>query len=63
MLRGVDSDRLNRARCESLLDELAFVAERLNDPLAVQTAQAITDFVDVRVRRPTWNGWITFEGD
>jgi hypothetical protein len=63
LLRGLDTDRLNRARCESLLDELAFVADRLNDPPAVQTAQAIFDYVGSRLRRPGWNGAITFEGD
>lgn len=52
LLAGVDTDRLNRARCESLLDELAFVADRLNDPLAVQTAQAISDYIVSRLRRP-----------
>ena len=35
MLGGMDPVQLNRARCEALLDEVAFVAERLNDPLAV----------------------------
>ena len=63
LLADVDSDRLNRARCESLLDELAFVADRLNDPLAVRTAQMIADFVGQRLRQPRWDGSITFEGD
>lgn len=61
MLRALDDDRLNRARCESLLDELAFVADRLNDPLAVGTAQAISDYVAARLRRPMWDGLITFQ--
>lgn len=63
LLAGVDTDRLNRARCESLLDELAFVAVRLNDPLAVQIAQAVTDYIGQRLRQPMWDGSITFEGD
>jgi hypothetical protein len=63
MLGGTEAGRLNRARCETLLDELTFVAERLDDPLAVQTAQAISDYVAVRLRRPMWDGSITFEGD
>jgi hypothetical protein len=33
LLGGTDPVRLNRARCEALLDEVAFVAERLNDAL------------------------------
>lgn len=54
---------LNRPRCESLLEELAFVADRLNDHLTVQTAQAITAYVAARARRPSWQGSITIEGD
>ena len=45
MLGGVEPFRLNRLQCEDLLDEVAFVAERLHDPLAVQAAQALTDYV------------------
>jgi hypothetical protein len=63
MLGGSEPARLNRVRCESLLDELAFVADRLNDPLAVKTAQVIADYVAVRTRRPAWDGSVTFEGD
>ena len=55
--------RLNRPRCEGVLDELAFVAERLADPLAVGMAQALTDYLAARVRRPTWDGHVTIEGD
>ena len=63
ILGRADADRLNRARCESLLEELAFVAERLNDPLALRAAQALSDYVAARMRRPMWDGSITFEGD
>jgi len=63
MVGGSEPVQLNRHRCESLLDELTFVAERLDDPLAVSTAQAITDYVAARVRRPGWDGFVTFEGD
>lgn len=63
MLGGTDPVRLNRQRCQSLLDELSFVAERLNDPIASSTAQAIQDYIAVRVRCPLWNGEVTFEGD
>jgi hypothetical protein len=63
MLGGSEPVRLDRLRCESLLDELAFVADRLNDPLAVQTAQVIADYVAIRTRRPEWVGPVTFEGD
>ncbi|MEV0291845.1 hypothetical protein AB0H36_47675 [Kribbella sp. NPDC050820] len=63
MLGGLEAEQLNRPRCEALLDDLAFVADRLNDPLALQTAQAISDYVAVRLGRPGWGGSITFEDD
>jgi hypothetical protein len=63
MLGGSDPVRLDRHRCDDLLDELTFVAERLNDPLAASTAQAIADYVAIRTRRPAWEGAVTFEGD
>lgn len=62
-LRALDDDRLNRARLESLFDEVAFVADRLNDPLATETAQAISNYVAARLNRPMWDGSITFQGD
>lgn len=63
MLGGSEPVRLDQARCQSLLDELVFVAERLDDPLAAPTAQAIQDYVAVRDRRPGWAGEVTFEGN
>lgn len=63
MLSSVDPVRLNQQRCSSLLDELAFIADRLDDPAAATTAQAIQDYVAVRVRRPGWTGEVTFEGN
>ena len=63
MLGGSVPVRLNGQRCQSLLDELAFVLERLNDPIACTTAQSILDYIAIRVRRPSWNGEVTFEGD
>ena len=62
MLGGSEPMRLNRLQRQSLLNELAFVAERLNDPLATATAQAISDFVAIRTRRPAREGSITIEG-
>lgn len=63
LLGGSEPVRLNRARCEAVLDEIAFVAERLDDPLAAATAQVITDYLAVRTRRATWEGTVTFEGE
>ncbi|CAM3192094.1 hypothetical protein NODU109028_02825 [Nocardioides dubius] len=62
-LVGPDTIQLNRARCESLLEEIAFVAERLHDPLAAQVAQALTGYLTRRTWNPLWNGFVTFEGN
>jgi hypothetical protein len=45
------------------LDEVAFVAERLDDPLAVAIAHAISAYLVTRTRRSGWHGTVTFEGD
>ena len=63
MLSSADPVQLNQQRCASLLDELAFVAELLDDPLAATAAQAIQDYVAIRVRRPGWTGDVTFDGN
>lgn len=63
MLGGSDPIRLNGQRCQSLLDELAFVADRLDDPIASSTAQSIQDYIAVRVQRLQWDGAVTFEGE
>lgn len=56
VLGGSEPVRLSRAQCESLLAELAFVADRLNDPLAMDTAQAVADYIGVRTRQPMIGG-------
>lgn len=64
LLGGSDPVRINRAQCQNLLDELEFVALRLNDdPLAVNAAQSIANYVSSRVRRPGEEIWVTFEGE
>lgn len=63
LLGGTDPVTLSRPMCASLVDELNFVTDRLNDPLAHETAQALADFVASRVRRPGWDGSVTVEGD
>lgn len=63
LLDDPDPVRLNRARCEAVLDEIAFVAERLDDQVAIGMAQSIADYLSARTRRPTWDGPVTFEGD
>lgn len=63
MLDAPDPIQLNRTQCETVLDEIAFIAERLDDPLAVGMAQSITDYLAVRTRRPTWDGPVTIDGD
>jgi hypothetical protein len=63
MLGGMDPVRLNRARCEALLDEVAFVAERLNDPLAAEVAQSLSAYLTRRIWNPRWDAVVTFEGN
>lgn len=46
-----------------VLDELAFVAERLDDPLVSSMAQTTQDYVATGTRRSGWAGVVTFEGD
>jgi hypothetical protein len=54
---------LNRSRCESLVDEIEFVGSLLNDPLTIRLAQSVVDYLDARMRRPSWDGTVTVEGD
>ena len=63
LLGGTEPVTLNRARCEALIDEVTFVAERLNDALVTEIAQAIADFLAARIRQPFWDGGVTFEGE
>ena len=61
-LGGMDPIQLNRLQCEAALDEVAFVAERLSDdPLIAELAQAVCDYLAVRIRRPGWNGYVTVD--
>jgi hypothetical protein len=63
-LGGLEPVRLNKLQCEAAIEEIAFVANRLaDDPLIAEVAEAISDYVVVRVRRPGWDGTITFEGE
>jgi hypothetical protein len=63
MLGGADPVTLNRTRCASLLAEVVFVAERLNDPLIHEVAQAVQDYITRRTNNPLWDGGITVEGE
>lgn len=63
LLDDPDPVILNRARCEAVVDEIEFVAERLDDPLAIGMAQSIADYLAVRTGRSAWDGTVTFEGD
>lgn len=63
LLGGMDPVRLGREQCRTLCDELAFVAERLDDPLAVATAQSVFTFVQTRAQRPGEETFVTFEGN
>ncbi|WP_419703662.1 hypothetical protein [Promicromonospora sp. NFX87] len=63
LLDGSADLSLNRTRCVSLVDEIAFVAERVNDDVLLALAQSLSDYVATRVRRPAWLGDITFDFD
>lgn len=54
---------LNRARTESLEHEIAFVGERLDDPVAAQTVMALSAYISERLRRPGWDGPLTFDAE
>lgn len=63
LLGGMRPVMLTKPMCASLLDELGFVTDRLDDQLAHDTAQVLSDFVGHRIRRPHWDGSITVEAD
>ena len=59
----MDPVMLTRPMCASLLEELGFVTDRLNDQLAHDTAQVLSDFVGRRLRRPQWDSSVHIEAD
>lgn len=63
MLGRSDPINLNRVRCTSLLAEVAFVAERLDDPLIGALAQDLQRYITRRTNNPLWDGSITVEGE
>lgn len=63
MLDDPEPVTLNRPRCEAAVDEIAFVAERLDDEVAIEMAQLITTYLTKRIHRPGWDGAVTFEVD
>ena len=62
-LQDADAVRLSRPECQSLVDELQFVAERLDDPLAHRMVQTVAALVSARLRQPGWDENITIDGD
>lgn len=63
MLGGEDTVVVERSRCSALLDEIAFVADRLDDPLATQVSQHLYDYISRRTNNPLWDGAIVVEGE
>lgn len=63
LLGGSDPVTLSRPMCASVVDEMEFLIDRPNDPLVHEVAQAVTDFMTIRLRRPSWEGPVTVEGD
>ena len=62
MLGGTERITLGRAQCESLLDELEFVIEQLNDDLALATARSIAQYVRSRIYGSLGDLQVSFEG-
>lgn len=62
MLGGPEPVRLNALRCGTLVDELDFLGEMLNDPAARSTARTLADYLASRLRKPSWTGLVTIEG-
>jgi hypothetical protein len=62
MLGGSDRMTLGRQQCESLLDELAFVAERLNDDVATVAAESVAAYVSGKVTSPWAEVKVSVEG-
>jgi hypothetical protein len=54
---------LNRPRCEGVVEEIEFVAALLDDPLAIELAQSLTDYLAARLRQPSWYESVTVEVD
>lgn len=63
LLEGSSDLHLNQTQCSSLVDEVAFVAERVNDDVLVSLAQSLSDYVTTRLRRPAWFSDITIGFD
>lgn len=63
--RFIESEpvQLNRQLCATLVDELEFIAARLDDELVTTTAEAVRDYATARVRRPSWSDDVTFDGN
>lgn len=63
-LGGADPVRLGRSQCEDLLDEVAFVANRVDDRLLVDLCQAVDAYLSTRLRAtPASAVTVTFEGN
>lgn len=63
LLGGPDPVALGRALCESVVEEVEFVADRLDDPLLHRTARLLVDAAVARLRRPAWPGDLVVEGE
>jgi hypothetical protein len=63
LLNSSEPVHLNRARCESVLEELEFIAERVDDAPAVATVQGLAAYIGSRLHRPSWDGPVTVESD
>jgi hypothetical protein len=49
--------------CEALLDEIAFVAEQLDDQLVHEDARVLSVHLTRRTRNAQWDGVMTVEAE
>ena len=63
MLGGSDPVRLSAPMARTLIEEVEFVAERLNDDLARSTAQTLARYLASQLRRGDENMTFTVEGE
>ena len=63
-LGGSDPTRLGRSQCEDLLDEIEFVADRVDDPLLSDLCRVLDDYVSARLRTAPGSAvTVTFEAN
>ena len=63
ILNDFEDITFDAIRLESLLDEIAFAAARLDDAALLPVAQSMAKYLDDRLRRHAWHGSVVFSFD